>query len=706
MTSCPQCGSAIPPSVLKGLCPACLLALAIEGGGEAEPVLPEVKRMSRQFGDYILGRQLGSGGMGIVYEATQRSLSRKVALKLIRDCLDASPVLLRRFTIEAEAAARLDHPNIVPIFEIGECEGQPFFSMGLVDGESLARKIARGEFGAKTSPEAAHRSQWRERQAALVKLMLKLARAVHHAHERRVIHRDLKPANILIDAAGEPHLTDFGLAKLFGPDNREHAPSVTGTDDIIGTVSYMSPEQATCSGTTQASDIYGLGAVMYALLTGRPPFAGRTPLETLKELADRPPVHPRALNPLVQVDLDTICMKCLEKNPLRRYASAEALAQDLQLWLENRPILARPVGPIQHAAQWAKRNPVGTGLIVSLCIGLMVSLVLLHWLEAANKMQRDTTYDLARDGIDNLNKIWANPATKSVTFSARQLATMFGEPIGRSYSKYQLSFGVRTGMEPFSTAQKYMQHLVALQEELRRELGEAVAINLMLFKAGSHADELLATGAADFALMGAAEYLETADRSLDIVPLACEKGTKGVIFVRSDSGVERLEQLRLKSIAFPNPEMFMNLQAKAQLAEAGLFRKTLGAITDFVEQGPEAGRAIDSQQETMLRVFKREYDAGVTSRKQFEASTYRVHSNLVSVALFTAAGDLYVARRGKTSLDQRTLQALQKAAVRCLKLQAVDEAHLDRLRRTIQRARQFEGEETPNGNAIRSAGGR
>jgi WD40 repeat protein len=315
----------------------------------------------RDFGDYELIRELGRGGMGVVYQARQISLNRPVALKMIRSAALASEGELRRFQNEAEAVARLEHPNIVPIFEVGRHEDQPYFSMKLVAGGGLDGRL----------PEYLADPQ---RAAGLVAAT---AAAIHHAHQRGILHRDLKPGNILVDADGQPHVTDFGLAKRIEGDSE-----LTQTGAVLGTPAYMSPEQASArlGEVTTATDIYGLGTILYALLTGRGPFGGTTALDTLDQVRHRAPETPRSLNPRVPRDLEVICLKCLQKDPARRYANALELAEDLTRFQAGRPIQARPVGWPERAWSWCRRNPALAAslaiLAVSLIAGTAVSSVL------------------------------------------------------------------------------------------------------------------------------------------------------------------------------------------------------------------------------------------------------------------------------------------------------------------------------------------
>jgi len=304
-------------------------------------------RMQTAFGDYELLEEIGRGGQGVVYRARQKSLNRTVALKVIGLGHWATEAHLKRFRREAESAASLEHPCIVPIYEVGERDGSCYFSMKFIEGGQLDEVVRR-------EPMPVRRA---------VELIAKVARTVHYAHEHRILHRDIKPGNILLDQKGEPHLTDFGLARLV-----ETESTVTRTMEVLGTPSYMAPEQAVGNNAqlTNATDVYGLGAVFYQLLTGHPPFAGGTTYETIKLLLDTEPRQPRLWNPKIDRDLNTICLKCLEKDPQRRYSSALALAEDLERWLKHEPIRARRIGLVTRGRKWVRRNPTSALLAASL----------------------------------------------------------------------------------------------------------------------------------------------------------------------------------------------------------------------------------------------------------------------------------------------------------------------------------------------------
>ncbi len=303
--------------------------------------------MLGDFGDYELLKEIGRGGQGVVYRARQKSLNRTVAVKVIGLGHWATEAHLKRFRREAEAAASLEHPCIVPIYEVGERDGSCYFSMKLVQGGQLDEVVRR-------EPMPVRRA---------VELIAKVARTVHYAHEHHVLHRDIKPGNILLDGKGEPHLTDFGLARLV-----ETESTVTRTLEVLGTPSYMAPEQAAGQTTklTSATDVYGLGAVFYQLLTGHPPFAGGTTYETIRLLLETEPRQPRLWNPKIDRDLNTICLRCLEKDPQRRYSSALTLAEDLERWLKHEPIQARRIGVFTRGKKWVRRNPTAALLLASL----------------------------------------------------------------------------------------------------------------------------------------------------------------------------------------------------------------------------------------------------------------------------------------------------------------------------------------------------
>lgn len=303
--------------------------------------------MDRHFGKYELLEELGRGGMGVVYRAWQTDLGRTVALKMILASQYASADELRRFCQEAKAAGGLRHPNIVGVHEVGQQHGQYYFTMDYIAGPTLANRLANGPL----PPEDA------------AACLAAVARAVHYLHTHQIVHRDLKPSNILLEDNGTPFVTDFGLAKLFEEDCQH-----TRTGTIVGTPSYMAPEQAAgrAGAACPRSDVYSLGAILYETLTGRPPFREANPLDTLVQVLEGEPSLPRHLNPSVPPELEIICLRCLEKNPDHRYATAAALADDLERYLRREPIDARPRGLVPRLRRWVRREPV----LVSHLLGL------------------------------------------------------------------------------------------------------------------------------------------------------------------------------------------------------------------------------------------------------------------------------------------------------------------------------------------------
>lgn len=318
----------------------------------------------RYIGEYEILEEIARGGMGVVFKARQRNLERVVALKMILAgrLADASDV--QRFYREARAAGKLMHPAIVPVHEIGEHDGRHYFTMDYVEGRSLAEMIREETL----APRAA------------AKLVQDIAEAVQFAHEQGTVHRDLKPANVLLDQANQPHVTDFGLAKIIESVDEKSLAELTTSGQILGTPSYMSPEQAEGKQgqVGPAADIYSLGAILYACLTGRAPFLAESPVDTLMQVIHKEPVSPRQLNPKVPQDLETICLKCLEKSPDNRYVTAHDLEEELQRFLDGKPIMARPLGRFVRIYRWCRRKPIHASLISSLMIILVVGLLLIQ----------------------------------------------------------------------------------------------------------------------------------------------------------------------------------------------------------------------------------------------------------------------------------------------------------------------------------------
>ncbi|HEY6078041.1 MAG TPA: protein kinase [Polyangiaceae bacterium] len=366
-----------------------------EQAGSAEPI-PEIP-------GYEIEGELGRGGMGVVYQALQTALKRRVALKMI--LAGQAQEERQRFMSEANAVAQLKHPNIVQIYEIGEAEGRPFFSLELVDGGSLEDR-----FGGK--PMA-----WRQ-AAELISLV---ARAIHVAHLQGIVHRDLKPANILLQLDGTPKITDFGIAKRLDSSHETQAGK------ILGSPAYMSPEQALGKNDSigPATDIYALGAMLYDALTGRPPFETDNTIDTILQAVRLEAVPPRTLQPSVPRDLDVICLKCLEKKPERRYATALELAEDLKRLLRNEPISARPISSLERAQRWAARNPAWATLAVALVLSVLALFATGAWFTRQLQRELRATEQARKQATDARNELrsrLAHSIAERVDSDLRQLA--------------------------------------------------------------------------------------------------------------------------------------------------------------------------------------------------------------------------------------------------------------------------------------------
>ncbi len=381
---CPRCGALLTNDAPGGLCLRCLASLGVEDlafGDDPPWSTSNPASTDSLLGDYELLDEIARGGMGVVYRARQRSLNRVVALKVILSGRFASLQEVQRFRAEAEAAANLHHPNIVAIHEIGDHQGQHFFSMEYVAGQNLAALTRKGPLPAKEA-------------ARLVRI---IADAIDYAHRQNILHRDLKPSNVILDAHGQPRITDFGLAKRLSGDL-----GLTLTGQALGSPGFMPPEQTMARHATVGppSDVYGVGAILYHLLTGRPPFQAETVDQVLLQLRDADPVSLRLLNPGVPRDLETICLRCLEKKPENRYPTAQALAADLGRFLAGEPVHARPVSALARAGRWCRRQPAVAALLAVIFLtaagGFAAVLWQLQKTEQANRQFLDVVAEQLR----------------------------------------------------------------------------------------------------------------------------------------------------------------------------------------------------------------------------------------------------------------------------------------------------------------------
>jgi ABC-type phosphate/phosphonate transport system substrate-binding protein/tRNA A-37 threonylcarbamoyl transferase component Bud32 len=665
---CQLCGLDLTGRAVGGMCAICLLKLALEPLTDEEPPphMPDENnaqpaigfhsgepRPARDFGDYQLFEIIGRGGMGIVYKARQKRLNRLVALKMVHNSLDASLDSLIRFRIEAEAAAKLNHPNIVPTYQIGDIDGQPFFSMKLVTGASLGRwsgeMAERGlESGGNGKPA---RGSARHTQVLIAVLLAKVARAVHFAHQHGVIHRDLKPNNILLDKDGEPHLTDFGIAKLLEQDL-----GLTRTNDVLGTPAYMAPEQAAGKAVSASVDIYSLGAIFYELLTGHPPFKGKTPLETLRKAAEEEPAHPTRMKGGADGELAAICLKCLEKNSLHRYSSALDLAEDLERWIRREPILAKRAGPFSRGYRWGRRNPMGASLIAVLFAGLAGALVLLGMVNAAKGKSTTLLAELEFKAQENgrllslavgmlhsqLEGLWLNTDRRVLHISSEELAVLSGlpiPPVGNKASIERFSFGQAANESPVSDAIKYTPLLKFLEQRLTELRGHPVRIDIKMYKFKEDRAEALVTNGVDFARMGDVYFCRTQQEHPAVRALveADTRVKKNVFFTRPDTGIKTLADVKGRTVAFGDVVAGITFWAQVKLAEAGITGNDLKdyvcfeSRSEFMEEVHELGYDaalsrrgyLHSTADVIEEVVNGRYDVGVTSLRGFERHKHR-----------------------------------------------------------------------------------
>ncbi len=577
--TCAKCGHAIPEGAPLSLCPHCLLGLA----SSLPPDFPEALGPVDTFDDYELLGTLGRGAMAVVYKAHQRSLSRMVALKMLRPYDAADSVLATRLRIEAEATANLHHPNIVTVYAVGEHEGQPFIAMEFVDGLPVNRFITAEGFRCELVRLTAKEKR-NGTQATIARIMAKLAWAVDHSHKQGILHRDIKPSNVLIDNRGEPRLTDFGLAKILSGE------LVSGSKPgaFLGSPPYMSPEQASGKPTSTASDIYSLGATLYEMLTGRPPFKAATVAETVQQLIKEPPQNPSLLNKSVDPDLATVCLKCLEKDPRARYSSAQALAEELERWLRGEPIEARPSRLHERIWRWSRQEPklavLSIGLLLLLGAVAILSLTLYQTekerLQAAN-IERDYWVAQLKP---QLTQKWRDDGL--VQLDARQRSRVMNEQKEFPQKFCELMAGIaapRPDADPFNLLPKHIPFFSVLQESRHRPSDEFV-FGLNLYKTEEAAIMSLKDNPLHFVRLTTVRWILLTEQQTNpgLVALAQEiPSTPGVIFVCTNSGITTVEELKGKNLLLGNKESCLgHVWPKAVLVEKGLRINDFKLITN------------------------------------------------------------------------------------------------------------------------------
>lgn len=671
---CLRCGSEIPPEVSYQQCPKCLLMLAATCGEEEDAVSPERLDVSqatdwkRALPDYELKERLGSGGMGIVYRARQRSTNREVALKVIRFEETASPATIARFRQEAEAASRLDHPNIVAVYAIGEHEGNPYLVLQFIEGVSLARALR----------ETASQATWEDmvrRRFPFTRVLALVARAVHYAHQHGLLHRDIKPSNILLDARGIPHLSDFGLAKFL-----DQRVSLTRTAELIGTPAYMAPEQAAGSPVTAASDVYSLGAMLYEILTGRPPFESEKPVEVLRQILEDDPKPPHRLNPLVDRALETICLKCLDKSPSQRYPSAVELASDLERWERNEPIQARPPGWLLRLERWVIRNPTLATLITGLLVGLGLTLSLLAKARDEQTRKSIALSILRTETARQLQEIWASPSASCLIKSETLCAMSGREPALLSTPGPRYCIGFVAEGNPLDRALRSAPLIEHLERRLSEVAAAGIRIDLRLYKDHGQATADLVSNRVDVLQLNALRYLDAKSRAPGLRPVASViprtlsnslTAEPMVLFARRDEAIRTLSDLRGRSLLLGPEGSTMNFWAAVLLMEAGIRVGDLSSLRCVDSEvalfwgqpaplgSPHLVPTLGNPYSDMTpieAVLEGDYDAGLVKQRRFDQVALR--ERLVGLASFQDTPPLWVAA---AEMSLPTLRCLQEA---------------------------------------------
>ena len=640
-----------------------------------------------RLGDYELLAEIGRGGMGRVYRARQTTSGQVVALKVIGAGSGAEPSQIRRFQIEAEAIAQLQHPHIVRILEVGSSDGVWFFSMPLIEGESLAVQLKR------VFPERASETAAAQADVAVpvdirsIRALSKVARAVQQAHEQGVLHRDLKPANILMDREGEPHLIDFGLAKLLIQDT-----PLTRTAELMGSPSYMSPEQARGKGSSVATDVYGLGAILYEMLTGVAPFRSESPVEILRQVIEVQPLHPCSYNSRVDASLALICLRCLEKDPRHRYSSALALAQDLERWIDGLPISIRPQNIIVRTIRWGQRNPLLAGFLGTLLTALAVTSVLLLQVSRERDKQsslaaelklsnRESTRLLARAvGMvsENLETLWSNGERHSMLVGSDEIAAIANRPISMPSSRStptRYVLGLLAEDSPTSRAQRYADLLSYLEQQLETRVGRSVKIDVRFYKYLGDCRADLCAGKLDFVRCGALPFLRSREQVPGLQPIAVPVAEPklAVLFTRAGSDIRSVNDLKGRRVAFGETNSTVSFRAQIELALRGIDAAQLGGY-DFLDSSLEFGEEVrevgfeeairrigylHSHAQVIEGVLSGRYDAGVAAFRAFQINHSRGLA-AIGDSEFISSRSIWVARAG---LDTAVVTGLREALV-------------------------------------------
>lgn len=627
---CPVCQSDLDETTSGG-CIACLLS----AGEGPEPDFLIQERL-RYFGDYELKEVLGRGGMGMVFRALQVSAGREVALKMISSGELASAEAVRRFRREAEAASLLDHPNIVKIYAVGEHEGHQYIAMEVSGSENLAAKIP----ALAGDPRLACR------------IVAQVGRAVHFAHQHGILHRDLKPANILIDADNNPHLTDFGLAKI-SAEGRIIEKTLTRSNRLMGTPAYMAPEQflESAKHLTIASEVYSLGVILYEALSGSLPYPGKKAIELLKNVQEGTIIPLRHAAPALPRALSNICAKALRKERHARYQSAEDLAEDLERWLAGEQVLARAESVPELVAHWSRRNRVALAIFTVLISAFLISTTLLIRLRQKSARVQQligaARYQLRTD----LEQLWSDQSLKCQKITSENLSILAGlEDSGIQNAVHYSVCAYENNGRLTNTVEQYAPILNYLERAMEKPGQRSPRFDLVLYKFNPDARKDFAEQDLHLGRFGANPYNLLKKSSPDVVLVASESMERsGVIVVRKDSGIRSLNQLRGASVAFGEESSTTSgTFAPVFLYENGL-RATNFKSFKWHRVNGNALRGVSSG----------EFDAGVTGRDSFLASGL---PNLTVLTNFASQKSVWVTRK---SLGQPFIEAFRKALLSC-----------------------------------------